>query len=514
MRGFIGLFLALGLAGAPAAGAAGEAPASRIRDLDAWIAKSVADWKVPGLSVAVVKDGEVVFSRGYGVRELGRPEPVSSRTLFAVGSTTKAMTSALAGLLVDEGRLRWDDPVIRHLPGFLLSDPYLTREVTLRDLLTHRAGMPNTDFLWYRVEPEPGEVLRRFAFARPETSLRSHFTYQNVMYHAAGELLAAAGGKPWAELVKERIFGPLGMNDSVPTAAGLAGRVDVARPHFERDGRVETIRLASVDAIPSAGAVWSSADDMARWLAFLLAGGRQGGQTLLSEAALDELFRPQMLVRDGFYPTARLTRPHWTSYGLGWFQQDYDGRALDFHTGSIDGMVAICGLVRDEKLGVVVLANLDHAELRHAIMLRVLDAFGRGARRDWSAELLALYSGLRAEAKAKRAELEKARVPGTRPSLAAAAFAGSYSDPLYGSVTLTGAGDTLTLAASPELRGRLEHWNYDTFRVVWDFGWLDPAFVRFAIDAQGRPAELLLGDLGLPGEQWASYRRDAPAPAR
>jgi CubicO group peptidase (beta-lactamase class C family) len=420
MRGFIGLFLALGLAGAPAATAADKAQAARIRELDAWIAKGVADWKVPGLSVTVVKDGQVVFGKGYGVRELGRPEPVSSRTLFAVGSTTKAMTAAAVGMLVDEGRLRWDDPVIRHLPGFLLSDPYLTREVTVRDLLTHRAGMPNTDFLWYRVEPAPGELLRRLAFARPETSLRSHFTYQNVMYHAAGELVTAVGGKPWAEFVKERIFDPLGMTDTLATSAGLDGRADVARPHFETDGRVEKIRLASVDAIPSAGAVWSSSDEMARWLAFLLAGGKQGGQALLSETTLAELFRPQMLIRDGFYPSARLTKPHWTSYGLGWFQQDYDGRALDFHTGSIDGMVAICGLVRDEQLGVVVLANLDHAELRHAIMLRVLDAFGRGARRDWSAELLSTPRRARSgRSSRKRACPARARAWRPRPSPAA-----------------------------------------------------------------------------------------------
>ena len=158
---------------------------AKLREFDAYAAKSVADWKVPGLAVALVKDGRVVFTRAYGVRELHKPAPVTTRTLFAVGSTTKAMTAAGLAMLVDEGRLSWDDPVIRHLPGFVLSDPCLTREVTVRDLLTHRAGMPNADFLWYRTHASPADILKRFALVKPETSMRSHFTYQNVMYHGA-----------------------------------------------------------------------------------------------------------------------------------------------------------------------------------------------------------------------------------------------------------------------------------------------------------------------------------------
>jgi CubicO group peptidase (beta-lactamase class C family) len=503
-------------------------PDPRVAAFDAYAAKGARDWKVPGLAVALVKDGRVLLARAYGVREQGRVEPSTTRTAFAIGSTTKAMTAAGVAMLVDEGKVGWDDPVVRHLPGFRLADPWLTAQVTVRDLLTHRAGMPNADFLWYRTESGPAEVLRRFALVKPESSLRSRFRYQNVMYHAAGELVAAVSGKPWAEFVKERLFGPLGMADTVPLLASRPAGADVASPHFERGGVVKVIQKAAVDNVAAAGSVWSSVADMAKWAVFLLEGGKVGEKALLTEASLQELFTPQTIVgKDGFYPTARLTKPRFTTYGLGWFQQDYAGRSVDFHTGSIDGMVAILGLVREERLGVVVLANLDHAELRHALMLRAFDTFGsnlgragEGAKsaagssatretagRDWSAELLKLYSDLRAQGQEERAKLEKARVSGTRPSLAMEAYAGRYADPLYGDVKILAEGGALRLDRGLSLGGRLEHWHYDTWRTVPDLEWVDAVYVRFVLDAQGRPSRLGLGDLGEAEDAWAWLAR-------
>ena len=378
------------------------APATPLAGFDDYVAQSVKDWKTTGLAVAVVKDGQIVFAKGYGVRRLGSPEPIDDRTLFAVGSTTKAMTAAAIGMLVDEGKVAWDDPVIKHLPWFALKDPYMTREIRVRDLLIHRAGVPNTDFLWYEQPLSAREIIGRLRDVELETSPRTHFTYQNVMYAVAGEVVAAASGMPWAEFVRTRIFEPLGMSGTIATAATLAEQPNVATPHYEIDGTVQVIRNASVDGVAPAGSVWSSVRDMAQWLNMLLARGTAGGpagKRLLSEKVVAELFTPQTMVGpDAFYPTARLTTPHWTTYGLGWFQADYGGEKVDFHTGSIDGMVAIAGLIRDRNLGVVVLANLDHTELRHALMYRVFDAYlGRPAR-DWSADMRALYAGLAKEA--------------------------------------------------------------------------------------------------------------------
>ncbi|HEY7698179.1 MAG TPA: serine hydrolase, partial [Vicinamibacteria bacterium] len=419
--------------------AAAETPPALV-GFDEYVAKGVADWQIPALAIAVVKDGEVVFAKGYGVLELGKAEAANADTLFAIGSTTKAMTAAALGMLVDEGKLGWEDPVTKHLPWFQLRDPVVTREVTVRDLLTHRAGLPNADFLWYGRDNAPRDILFRMRYLPQETSLRSHFTYQNVMYAAAGAVVAEVSGMPWVDFVRSRILEPLGMSRTVTTLAATAGKGNVASPHFTLEGKVQLIENASVDGVAPAGSIWSSVSDMAKWMRFLLEGTTPEGKRLLKEETLEELFRPQCIVdRDEFYPTQKLTRPKWATYGLGWFQQDYQGRVVDFHTGSIDGMVAIHGLIRSERLGVYVLANLDHAELRHALMYSVFDRYGSGKepRRDWSADLLELYRSLAKDAEEKRAEVERKRVPGTRPSLPPEGYLGRYSDPLAGEATVS-----------------------------------------------------------------------------
>lgn len=472
--------------------ASAETP-PELAGFDEYLTKGVADWQIPGLAVAVVKDGEVVFAKGYGVLELGKPAAADADTLFAIGSTTKAMTAAALGMLVDEGKIGWDDPVTKYLPWFQLDDPMVTREVTVRDLLTHRAGLPNADFLWYGRDNAPRDILFRMRYLPQETSLRSHFTYQNVMYAAAGAIVAEVSGLPWEDFVRARLFEPLGMNGTSVTLSGLEGRANAASPHYTLDGNVQVIENESVDPVAPAGSIWSSVSDMAKWVRFLLEGTTPEGRRLLKEETLEELFRPQTIVdRDEFYPTQRLTRPKWTTYGLGWFQHEYQGRAVDFHTGSIDGMVAIHGLIRSERLGVYVLANLDHAELRHALMYTVFDLYGDGVepRRDWSAELRELYRSLAKEAEDKRAEVEAKRVPGTRPSLPPEGYAGAYSDPLAGEATVSKTDEGLRLSLGPRLAGNLEHWHHDVFRVSWDRKWQGKSFVSFHLGIEGEVESL------------------------
>ena len=457
---------------------------------DAYVEKALEDWRTPGLAVAVVKDGRVAHAKGYGVREQGRATPVDERTLFAIGSTTKAMTAALVGMLVDEGKLAWDDPVIRYLPGFQLKDPVVTRELTVRDLLTHRGGLGNADYLWYGQEATTAQVLDRVRLVEPAYSLRSRFIYQNVMYGAAGEVIARVSGKPWTDVIRERIFVPLGMTDTVATLSQVASGANAAAPHADVGGSIKVIRNASVDAVAAAGSVWSSAADMSRWMQFLLDGGRTGGadgKRLLAERTFAELFRPQAIVPDTMYPTTRLVKPHWMTYGLGWFQQDYRGRAVDFHTGSIDGMIAILGLVRDERLGVFVLGNLDHAELRHALMYTVFDRYAGRTDRDWSADLLALYGETRQRDAQARQRTEAQRVTGTTPSLPLDAYAGRYADPLRGSVSVSVDHGALRLDYGPGFVGTLEHWHFNTFRARWAADWRGTTLVTFVVGASGRP---------------------------
>ena len=461
--------------------------------LNEYIAKAVGVWRTPGLAVAVVKDDEVVFAHGYGVRELGKSAPVDAHTLFAIGSTTKAMTAALVAMLVDEKKIDWDAPVTRYLPWFQLKDPAATRELMVRDLLTHRAGLGNADYLWYGQSNSTDEILHRVRLINPAYPIRSSFIYQNIMYAAAGAVIAAASGQPWAEMLKTRILEPLGMNETVATAQVLASKSNVASPHDIVNGKVTVIENASVDPVAAAGAVWSNVNDMAKWMQFLLDGGRVGsvnGRRLLSEKSFAELFTPQTIAPFDMYPTTRITKPHWMTYGLGWFQQDYHGQAVDFHTGSIDGMVAIHGLIRDERLGVYVLANRDHAELRHAIMYSVFDRYAGRPDRDWSAEFLALYNGLQKEADDERAKKDALRVTGTSPSVPLQKLAGTYADPLHGDVIVTLDANRLHVQYGSAFVGTLEHWHYNTFRAVWKADWREPSLVTFELDEDGQPYRL------------------------
>ncbi len=461
---------------------------------DAYVQRAVGDWEVPGLAVAVVKDGDVLFERGYGVLALGEQHPVNEHTLFAIGSTTKAMTAAAIAMLADAGLLSLDDKVTDHLPWFQLKDAYVTRELRVRDLLTHNAGLGNADFLWYEQDRSTEEILRALRWVDPAYSFRSGFIYQNIMYAAAGEVIAAVSGMPWEVFIQRRILDPVGMTETVTTLKGTQTVENVGQPHYRVDGTVVRIENASVDPVAAAGSIWSSVHDMSKWLRFLLAGGvTADGDRLLSEPVFAELFKPHSFVGlDSFYPTAQLTNPRWRTYGLGWFQADYEGRAVDFHTGSIDGMVAIAGLIRDEGVGVYVLANRDHAEVRHALMYRVFDLFATDPPRDWNTDLLDLYGKLEAAGAESQRTAMAHRVADTSPSLPAAQYVGDFEDALYGTVNIAPDGQALRLRYGRQT-GQLEHWNFDTFRVTWDARWRGSALVQFELGPTGTVDALSMG---------------------
>jgi CubicO group peptidase (beta-lactamase class C family) len=473
-------------AGAPLAG------------FDAYVTQAVKDWNVPGLEVAVVKDDSTVFARGYGVRALGTHDSVNTHTLFALGSTTKAFTALSMALMVDAGKLGWDDPVAAHVPGFLLDEPYVTHELTIRDLLTHELGFPDPDYLWYGNDQTLAEMIRRLRYQPAKTSFRSSFAYNNVGYALAGWIAGRANGSSWKDLVRSRILKPLGMEETVLDGPELKGKTNVTRPHDFSHDTLRALPASAqqlVDPIAPAGSMYSNVLDVARWMRFLLDSGRVNGKRLVSDTAFAELMRPQVLVpSDEFYPTARLTKPNFAAYGMAWFLEDYRGEKIVFHTGSIDGLVAIVGLIPARRLGVVVLANRDHAELRHALMYRVFDAYLGGPQRDWSADMRAMYRKLQDSSKVKEKEAEAKRVRDTKPSLPLAQYAGSYVDSLYGTVSVKLERDHLVLAPSEFLTADLEHWNYDTFQAHYRNWWIKPSMVTFQLAPDGSVATLDLGD--------------------
>ena len=474
----------------PAQAGSGAAPAAvdaaALQELDRYVAQAVRDWNIPGLAVAVVSGDRVVFMRGYGVREVGRPEAVDAGTRFAIGSTTKAMVAVALGILVDEGAVAWDAPVITYLPWFRVADPWLTRELTVRDLLTHRAGFPNIDQIWTNPGFTADEILRRVAGLETVYSPRSGFIYQNVMYAVAGAVIEAASGMPWDAFVRTRILQPLGMTATEPTLAALAGQANVAAPHTNAGGTIRLTSNRSVDQVGPAGSVWSSIDDMAKWMRFTLR-GELHGRRLLSERTHREIMSPQVVAPQSMYPAMTLVQPRFFTYGLGWFLHDYAGHAVAMHTGSINGMNALIGLLPDRDVGVYVLANVGGAELRHALMYRVFDLFTGRPARDWSGELRALYAArVQATAAQSSASSGPAGSAGAAgPSMPLERYAGTYAHPVFGSVTVTLTGDQLRVSAELGRTGTLAHRQYDSFLATWTDDIGGAAAIVFMPDGAG-----------------------------
>jgi CubicO group peptidase (beta-lactamase class C family) len=468
-----------------------------VRELDAYFAKAARDWNVPGLAIAIVHHGQLVFAKGYGVRDARSKEPVDTQTTFAIASTTKAFTSAALGMLVDEGKVRWDDPVTKYLPSFEMYDPWITREVTVRDLITHRGGLPNADYLWTSGDNSRTEVIRRIRFIKPSYSFRAGQVYHNVMYTAAGAVIEAVSGMTWDEFIRTRIFQPLGMTRSVTTLDEAYTKPNHAEPHL-MDG--DTLRVSGnsfSDGIGPAGSVWSSVADMSKWVKFLLDTGRVNGKPLLTPETWAQLFRPATILPLGNTPGVRMSKPHFRSYALGWFQQDYQGRQVDYHTGSLTGMIAINGMIREEGIGVYILGNTD-TEIRHALMWKVFDTFLGLPPRDWSTEMLAMYKADEARDSAN-ARPRNERIVGTRPSLPLEQYAGTFADPdsAYGKVTITSENGALRYHLSSRMVGTLEHWQYDTFRVVWDDWWRGRSTVSFVVGPNGNADRLEFGNFSL-----------------
>ena len=428
---------------------------------DRYVAQAARDWHVPGLAIAVVKNDSLVFATGYGVAEIGKSAKATEHTRFAIGSTTKAMTTAALAMLVDEGKLKWDDRVIDYLPDFRLFDPYATRELTIRDLLTHRSGLAATDLLWAVPENSYSipEMARRLRYVKPASSFRSTWAYQNVVYSIAGLLIERISGMPWESFVRARIFTPLGMTETEPLVSIIRGKPDVATPHAELRDSVQVVPIRSTDAVAPAGSVWSSVADMSKWMRFMLDSGRVGTTRLIAPSTFREIVAPQIRAPMSEYPALELAQPHFFSYALGWFVQDYHGETVWMHTGSIDGMSAIIGLLPEQRVGVYVLANLDHAELRHALMYQVFDLYGAGPKPNWSGDLRALF-----EARRKARPAPPAHVTGTHASLPLERYAGTYTDSAYGSIQVTLTEGALHARFEKAELDVLDQWEYDSFQ--------------------------------------------------
>jgi CubicO group peptidase (beta-lactamase class C family) len=467
------------------------------RDLDRYVATVMQAFEVPGIALAIVKDGKIVLARGYGVRKLGDPTPVNAYTRFGIASNTKAFTATALGLLVEAGKIRWDAPVIDYLPGFQMWDPYVTREITVRDLLVHRSGLGlgAGDLLWWPPSTyDRQEIMRRLRYIEPTTSFRYAYAYDNVLYTVAGELIGAVSGQTWEDFVVSRILKPVGMDSSdvLHSQAGLSG--NSATPHARIDEVVRPVAPFTNDNTNPAGGINTGAADIAKWLIVQLDSGRlANGTPLFSPATTRQLWTLVTPIPFGNPPPELAPlRRNFNGYALGFNVTDYRGRKIVTHTGGLPGYVSRLLMVPDLRLGIAVLTNQESGAAFEAITYRILDHYLGAPAFDWVAAYRTLID--RADS-ANAAELRKAtaqRDTASRPSLPLAAYAGIYRDAWYGDIAIALEGRKLVMRFShtPSLVGDLEHWQYDTFIARWrDRELRADAYVTFALNPDGTIAQ-------------------------
>lgn len=470
-----------------------QQPAGLPAGLDAYVADVMKAFGVPGLSLAVVKDGKVLLARGYGVRKLGDPAPVDARTRFGIASNTKVFTATAIGLLVEAGKLEWDAPVIRYLPSFAMYDPFVTRELTVRDLLVHRSGLGlgAGDLLWWPPSTyDRKEIARRIRFIRPATSFRSAYAYDNVLYLVAGEVIEAVSGQSWEDFVRSRILARVGMTSSDVNHSGAVAGGNVAATHAKIDGVVRPIAPFASDNTDPAGGIMSGADDMAKWMMVQLDSGRTAdGSRLFSTRTTRELWTIVTPTPIGTVPPALAAlQANFSGYALGLNVRDYRGRKMITHTGGLPGYVSRVTFLPDLRLGVVVLTNAESTTAFTVITNHILDHFLAAPPIDYLGIATRAEAAAEAREASARQQREAARDATSKPSLPLARYAGTYSDAWYGDVTITMEGDRLVMrfGHTPSLVGDLEHWQYDTFIARWrDRELRADAYVSFALNPDG-----------------------------
>jgi CubicO group peptidase (beta-lactamase class C family) len=478
-----------------------------LQDFDAYVDSTRKTFNVPGIAVAIVKDGKVVFEQGYGLREVGKPEKVDAHTLFAIASNTKAFTAAALQMLAEQGKVDMDGRVIDYLPWFRMSDPYVTHEMRVRDLLAHRSGLSlgAGDLLyWPPTSYTTKEVVERLGKVPLTNGFRSHYAYDNILFAVATLIIEKASGQSYANYIREHIFKPVGMNESLIDMTYLKPGMNYAIGHALSDFKnLQPVPPMAWLNDPGAGGIYASVHDLAKWMNVQLAGGALPtagadgtSRQLFSQDSQNQMWTmlTPIPVSKPPIPELQPLMPNFSGYGEGWFLSDYHGQKLVWHTGGWPGMVSRVTLVPGLKLGVVVLTNQESGAAFNAITYRVLDAYlNPGTKTDWVAVYDKAVKHAHGEADESWGKHEAARNANSKPSLPLASYAGTYRDPWYGDIFISNEGGTLRLRFSKtkQLIGTMTPWQHDTFIVRWDDRALNAdAFVNFALDVDGRVREV------------------------
>jgi CubicO group peptidase (beta-lactamase class C family) len=444
------------------------------------------EWNVPGLAIAVIRDGRVICLKGYGYRDLEAKTPVTPGTLFSIASATKSFTATLAAMLVEEKKIDWDTPLKAYFPEFRLYDPMATEKVTLRDMLSHRIGIPRQEFYEVNIPVTRKEAMEQMRYFEPAADFRSSFQYCNMNYTVAGYMLGERAGKSWEALIRERIFEPLGMSHTVLSVTEMQKAPDFARPYIDWEEKPEVMEFHNADFLGPAGAVVSSAEDLSRWILWNLNKGKVGEKQLLGERSLLLIQSPQVPI-----PQPRKYKEQsYPSYGLGWFIDFYRGHLHVHHGGVLYGFTSLVSMLPEENIGLVILANLNGTPLTTILENHVYDQLLKLEPIDWDKRTREQYVRM----KAYYEKMEKAGDPdkkaGTEPSHPLDEYAGTYKNEGYGAITVVRDGDGLKARLST-IECPLRHYHYDVFDLyhsVKRLSWR----VSFRSDLKGEIASFAL----------------------
>ena len=469
------------------------AQAEPIAGLDSYVNEAMRTWQVPGLAIAFVRNDTVLLARGYGVLKAGQPVRVTDQTIFAIASLTKSFTAATAGILVDRGVTGWDTLTRSLLPDFRLRDSWVTENITLRDMLVHRTGLTSGDWLRLSGQNNRAEILQQMRLLEFDASFRTRYFYNNLMYLAAGEAIAARAGRSWDLFVREELFVPLSMRRTNTSTCALRDMDNVASPHEWSEGKPLVVPQLNLDNAASVGGINSSVSDMANWLRMQLADGEFEGKRVLSHASLAEMHRIQVAIPIRPALAARYPEVRFMGHGMGWLVQDYRGVKLLRHSGWIDGFRSEAALLPEKRVGIVILSNRGNQgfanDLPDALRNWVLDRILSAPSVDWSKTLLVDAENRRSQEEKSRQKLYASRRAGLRQPRAASAYAGTYSDSLYGHAVVRAHNGRLTLWFGPRHTAPLEYWDGERFMARWENPSYGEQEVAFTV-IDGLPTQL------------------------
>lgn len=455
-------------------------------------------FNVPGIAVAVVKDNKLIHAKGYGIAVLKTGQKVNELTQFGIASNSKAFTTAALGMLVDEGKLKWDDRVTDYIPGFKMYNPYVTDEFTIRDLLTHRSGLGlgAGDLMMFPDGSDftKEDIIHNLRYLKQTSSFRSKYDYDNNLYIVAGEVIAKASGISWEDFIEQRIMKPLGMNASAASISRLKDKSNIIRPHAPVNGKVETIDIDWSETANAAGGIWSNVVDMSKWIMMQMNHGKYGDKLqyqLFSDEVHEEMWTPQTI------QPVRTTAPyntHFATYGLGWGLSDVKGYKQVTHTGGLAGIVTQVMLFPEINLGIIVFTNQQVGAAFSTISNIIKDSYIGVKGYDWVKILSERVKANEANAKKILDEVSKGieeKIKQSGGKFSIDPYVGTYKDPWFGEVeiSLKDGRPWFESKRSPRLSGELFPYKGNTLIVRWTNRSLDAdAYVIFSTDMEGKPS--------------------------